>query len=735
MSSRPSFSEEQGNPGVQHIEYIVKQSKNASKLTTFTEPVVSPQMARSLGKDAVFVVYERTQPTLGPKFVLKQSTLENCSGWGLFAARDFDKNELITVYTGKKKYKRPENTDYVIEVEYSKTDGKTKEKYYLDASDQSQWFGMGQFINDYSRGFATGQNVVISKEDKTEIRAKKTIKAGDELFLSYGQEYWKHRCTTTMRPHQDSSSVAVFRSTGAASATTTATAASSCCPVEKQVVIQLTMEGFLAYLNHLGKTKTFQRTQQTHLFHIVQGQPYTCGVHNGTSNSIQFKGTAEQWCNPHTAPTLVDNALKKLRSLAIRRKVNRVNYGFPSAALGHWKKYATVTCERASEKKAKGPASAPVSEVRDSYTIEATFESSFRTTKSLKKGRPTTVGTYAKKGYSSVNYQDMEEDEKRTLFYKDALGEAFETHNDAVVVDIGTGGRAVLALLATSVGFSRVAALEVNKSSVRQAEDLLTKHPSFGESTPIGDRQTHITSFTNSRNTLLIANVDATTLDKKTWNLLLGETRSVPVFLVFELFGDIGSEEGVLEIVTAVSMQLQEIGYTQIFMIPEQVCTVGRLLFKHDMPIEAQAYVVAGGEVAIVDNCGDWLLPSSSGTYTLEKSTFGVGALVPTGTQYPIVSLPSTGALFLVATLELSFQALVFEVAKQKETDHPTWRAVVFRLPVDTKRVQLERVLTHSRGEVESIMQSSVGYMLHCFGDTAHTIELNNTALSGERSR
>jgi hypothetical protein len=329
----------------------------------------------------------------------------------------------------------------------------------------------------------------------------------------------------------------------------------------------------------------------------------------------------------------------------------------------------------------------------------------------------------------------MEEDEKRTLFYKDALGEAFERHNDAVVVDIGTGGRAVLALLATSVGFSRVVALEVNKSSVRQAEDLLTKHPSFGESTLIGDRRTHITSFTNSRNTLLIANVDATTLDKKTWNLLLGETRSVPVFLVFELFGDIGSEEGAFEIVSAVTLQLQEIGYTQIFTIPEQVCTVGRLLFKQDIPVQAQANVVAGGDVAIVENSGDWL-PSSSGTYTLETSTFGDGTTsMPTGTQYPIVSLPSSGALFLVATLELSYQSLIFEVAKQKETDHPTWRAVVFRLPVDTKQVQLERVLTHSRGETESIMQSSVGYILHCSGDTAHTIELNNTGLSGERSR
>jgi hypothetical protein len=135
-----------------------------------------------------------------PLFIVKKSTLgtdENGnivdtdlhrkSGFGLFAARDFVKGEYIGRYLGEviqRRYDRDGNPEF------------TNSSYSLDLGDDliidpgggmwSPWYFGHHMIND----------PLDPNKNNIEVAANlmffttRNIRAGEELFFSYGEEYW-----------------------------------------------------------------------------------------------------------------------------------------------------------------------------------------------------------------------------------------------------------------------------------------------------------------------------------------------------------------------------------------------------------------------------------------------------------------------------------------------------------------------------------------------------------------
>ena len=107
------------------------------------------------------------------------------AGWGLFAARNFKKNETVALYTGVISTV-PIEGDYVLQV---------NSKRYIDAKKTSS--SAGRYANDclssnQRQGECAGNNVFYeSQNGRAFLKAKKAIHAGDEVMPSYSRGYWE----------------------------------------------------------------------------------------------------------------------------------------------------------------------------------------------------------------------------------------------------------------------------------------------------------------------------------------------------------------------------------------------------------------------------------------------------------------------------------------------------------------------------------------------------------------
>lgn len=147
---------------------------------------------------------------------IKQSTIAG-AGKGLYAARDFAKDEVIAVYTGRRltadrfnaMYPGDVVAPYAYKLEWCDANNQELLRY-IDA--KSKFSGVTRYANDCCkdkygpRGGLTAQcrrcmnSVLIPMQFKqangTHIAyptliAKKDIKSGKEIFLPYGKEYWQ----------------------------------------------------------------------------------------------------------------------------------------------------------------------------------------------------------------------------------------------------------------------------------------------------------------------------------------------------------------------------------------------------------------------------------------------------------------------------------------------------------------------------------------------------------------
>ena len=132
-------------------------------------------------------------------FVVKASTIES-AGDGLFLNEDAEKDVMVARYSGKlineEEMVAMADTAYVVRI---------KTGLYLDASSQAEW--EGRLIND---GAVSNRvvNVRLAADlrcNYCEVTGKHWIKviattdisAGQELFLSYGDDYWARRTAET----------------------------------------------------------------------------------------------------------------------------------------------------------------------------------------------------------------------------------------------------------------------------------------------------------------------------------------------------------------------------------------------------------------------------------------------------------------------------------------------------------------------------------------------------------
>lgn len=130
--------------------------------------------------------YEHTRIILHVE--IRPSTIEG-AGLGLFAVEDFKKDDLIVPYEG----------EFIDEEELNRRYGDDTAKYALQINkdlyiDSACSRGTGAFINQAQT--KAKNNARLSKfpgrrtiAPHASVRAIKSIKAGDEIFVDYGDEY------------------------------------------------------------------------------------------------------------------------------------------------------------------------------------------------------------------------------------------------------------------------------------------------------------------------------------------------------------------------------------------------------------------------------------------------------------------------------------------------------------------------------------------------------------------
>lgn len=143
----------------------------------------------------VFLIHITMSAIIGNGVQILPSLMPN-AGNGLFADRDFKKNELITEYDGpridkasadKLREKHMHTHIRVVNSQYEYIDG------YKDVLVGK---GGGSFANDATIQ-KQNNSIYFSKFDELRgrgrvfLKATKDIKKGEEIYVSYGKDYWR----------------------------------------------------------------------------------------------------------------------------------------------------------------------------------------------------------------------------------------------------------------------------------------------------------------------------------------------------------------------------------------------------------------------------------------------------------------------------------------------------------------------------------------------------------------
>jgi len=136
--------------------------------------------------------------TVGNGVVVLPSTIP-FAGVGLFATRNFKKNEIITGFSGEIIDRKEADKRRKLGLDTHIRD-LDKPYVYIDGFKTiEESFGKGgaQFANDaldnelnnavFYKRYGTDSNPIPS----IWLKAKRDIKSGEEIFVSYGKDYWK----------------------------------------------------------------------------------------------------------------------------------------------------------------------------------------------------------------------------------------------------------------------------------------------------------------------------------------------------------------------------------------------------------------------------------------------------------------------------------------------------------------------------------------------------------------
>jgi SET domain-containing protein len=122
---------------------------------------------------------------------IQESGIPN-SGKGLYVSIDIYKNEIIALYKGKiltakeaKEKAKNGLDDYFINMIDGATMDSINTKCYAKYANDAEGIVKTNFTNN--------AHITLSEEDKVCLVAIRAIKAGEEVFCSYGKKYWKKR--------------------------------------------------------------------------------------------------------------------------------------------------------------------------------------------------------------------------------------------------------------------------------------------------------------------------------------------------------------------------------------------------------------------------------------------------------------------------------------------------------------------------------------------------------------
>lgn len=144
-------------------------------------------------------IRKRQYATIGNGLEIKKSLIEG-AGNGLFATRDFKKGEIITIYEGE-----TINREKADELARKGLDSHIRSLCLLRTAidgikNPKEAFGKGgaSFCNDasYQTDFQNNSKFAVNVDRHTGkntcfLKALKDIYEGDEVFASYGNDYWR----------------------------------------------------------------------------------------------------------------------------------------------------------------------------------------------------------------------------------------------------------------------------------------------------------------------------------------------------------------------------------------------------------------------------------------------------------------------------------------------------------------------------------------------------------------
>ena len=132
----------------------------------------------------------------GPQ--IKMTTIKGLQGYGLFADKNYNKNEIITVYGGRLHYNMVQG-DYVFRL-CEKTPLYVDGEFDFHPTEKGRWLNHGSengkdlFCGalDLSKPRANTEFYLSKKNDVPicYIKAIRNIFKGEEFFVDYGPLYW-----------------------------------------------------------------------------------------------------------------------------------------------------------------------------------------------------------------------------------------------------------------------------------------------------------------------------------------------------------------------------------------------------------------------------------------------------------------------------------------------------------------------------------------------------------------
>jgi len=115
-----------------------------------------------------------------PNAIIKTSTINN-GGRGVFATRDYKKGEIIEICP-------------CVKTESDELNGRFRD-YIFGLNETMSVVALG-YCAIYNHSDTPNSSYEVINEYKMNITALQDIKAGEEIFVSYGDKYWESRADT-----------------------------------------------------------------------------------------------------------------------------------------------------------------------------------------------------------------------------------------------------------------------------------------------------------------------------------------------------------------------------------------------------------------------------------------------------------------------------------------------------------------------------------------------------------